>query len=185
MPGRSKVGALPADARSWLDGELVKRQFADYEELAALLAEQGFEISKSAVHRYGEKLERKLARIAASTDAAKAIAATTPDAEDARSAALIGLTQTELFDVLLTLQESTEADAPTRVKLLARAATSVARLTRASAAQKRFADEVRERLNQQKSAAADKVAALGKKAGLSPEVANQIRAQILGIEIDT
>ena len=184
MPSRSKIGTLPADARAWLDGELVKRRFADYDALAALLAEQGYRISKSSVHRYGEKLERKLARIAASTDAAKAIAATTPDAEDARSAALIGLTQTELFDVLLTLQESEECDAPERVKLLARAATSVARLTRASAAQKRFADEVRERLDKQKTAAADKVAALGKKAGLSTDVANQIRAQILGIEID-
>lgn len=177
MPERSKIGQLPADARSWLDGELVKRQFADYEELAALLAGQGYQISKSSVHRYGEKLERKLARIAASTDAAKAIAATTPDAEDARSAALIGLTQTELFDVLLNLQESQECDAAERVKLLARAATSVARLTRASAAQKRFADEVRERVR----VAGELVANTARAEGISPAGLAKIRDALNGI----
>ena len=177
MPTRSKVDGLPTDARSWLDSELVKRQFSGYEQLAELLSEQGYQISKSSVHRYGEKLETRIARIAASTEAAKAIAATTPDAEDARSAALIGLVQTDLFDVLLTLQEAEEADAPERVKLLARAATSVARLTRASAAQKRFADEVRERVR----VAGELVVNTVRSEGISPAGLAKIRDALDGI----
>lgn len=53
----SSIQALPPELRAWLDQELVRLGFRDYSGLAAALAEKGWEISRSAVHRYGRQLK--------------------------------------------------------------------------------------------------------------------------------
>ena len=50
--------AEEADARNQ---ELAARNFTGYAELEDWLRGQGFEISKSAIHRYGQKIERRMA----------------------------------------------------------------------------------------------------------------------------
>ena len=62
--------------------------------------------SRSAVHRYGPKLDRRLSALRASTEAAKIIRAQAGDGEDARSEALTALIQTELFEAILDVQEA-------------------------------------------------------------------------------
>ena len=177
MPTRPAVSQLPDPVRAELNARLAASGFSGYEGLAAWLAEQGFEIGKSSIHRYGQALERKLAAIKASTQAAQMIAEAAPDDEDSRSAAVISLVQTDLFDALLALQESEEADPGQRVKLLASAAKSIAEVGRASIGNKRFSTEVRARAQ----AAAEDVVAAVKRGGLSDEAAETIRRQILGI----
>lgn len=147
MPRRPKVVDLPKDVRAWLDEALAEGNFCGYETLSAELKRRGYDISRSSVHRYGQRLERKLAAIRASTEAARQIAAAAPDDSDLRSAAVISLVQSDLFDALLALQEAEHADPADRVKLLAAAARAVAEASRASIGQKRWADEVRERLD--------------------------------------
>jgi len=180
MGRRGKIGAMPEAVQAWLKQSLLNGNFSGYEELAAALRAQGYEISKSAVHRYGEKFERRLSAIRASTEAAKLIVEGAEDAGDARSGAVVALVQTELFETILNLQEASEEeiDAGERVKLLSAAAKNIATLTRASIDLKRFQQEVRAKL----LAEAGAVAAEGARAaGLSDEAAEMIRQKILGV----
>jgi len=178
VPQRSKIAALPREVKGWLDQALIEKNFAQYEQLAKVLAEQGFTIGKSSIHRYGSNLERKLSAIKASTEAAAAIAAAAPDDADERAGAVISMIQTEVFGVLVNLQDAEKEDDPMkRAKLLSTVAKNIATLTRASIAQKQHAIAIRAKVN----AAADAAAKIGKKGGLSKAGADEIRKMILGI----
>ncbi len=178
MPARGKIAALPAAVKQWLDRALVENSFGRYEQLAVELKKRGFSIGKSAVHNYGQNLERKLSAIKASTEAAAAIAAAAPDDEDKRSGAVISMIQTDIFGVLVTLQELEKNDDPmARAKLLSTLAKNVATLTRASITQKQHSIAIRAKVD----AALAKVDKIGKKGGLSKTAADEIRKQILGI----
>jgi len=165
MARRSSISKLPESVRQWLEAALVERNFSGYAELEALLRDKGFELSRSAIHREGQKLERRLAAIKASTQAARLISEAAADEQDARSEALHALVQTELFDTILNLQEAGEADIDPkeRVKLLSAAAKNIATLTRASVTLKRFQTEVRARLE----AATASVEKIARQGGLS------------------
>lgn len=180
---RSAITQLPPAVKSWLNSALAQGNFTGYEALAEELKTQGFTISKSAVHRYGQKLENKLAAIKASTEAAKAIADAAPDDADLRSSAVISLVQTETFDVLVRLQEMTQEDDPTeRVKLLGKVAKAVAELSRASVNQKKWQVQMEAKIRDEESRKAAEVAVSeAKGAGLSDEVADLIRRRILGV----
>lgn len=178
MPRRSKIGGLPQEVRSWLDKSLAEGNFAGYELLEEELKARGYSIGKSSIHRYGQKLERRLAAIKASTQAAAAIAEAAPDEADNRSNAIISLVQTEIFDALLTMQEAEETTDPSeRVAILGKAAKNIATLTRASVTRNKWAAEVREKAQ----AAAQAVASKARKGGLSEEVIRQIEEEVLGI----
>ena len=69
MSARASVGVLPDTVRHALERRLVESGFADYTELADWLQAEGYQISRSAVHRYGQKVERRFASIKASTEA--------------------------------------------------------------------------------------------------------------------
>lgn len=179
MPAPAKIALLPEDVRQALDQRLVGNAFSDYHALAAWLAEQGYEIGKSAIHNYGQGLKRKLAAIKASTEAARLIAESSPDDEDRRSEAVMSLLQSEMFTVLVNLQdaEDEEEDSAARVKLLSTAARATAALSRASVNQKKWAQDVRNRAE----AAAAAVDTIARKGGLSADTAAAIRREILGI----
>ena len=179
MPAPSKIELLPAEIRAKLNRQLVENAFSNYEALAAWLGIQGFQIGKSIVHRYGQKLERKLDAIRASTEAARAIAEAAPDDADLRSAAVMSLVQTEIFDVLVNLQEASDEDVDqvTRVKLLSHAAKNIATLSRASVNQKKWQIEMRDRARD----VAEEVKSNARAAGMSEETAELWRKKILGI----
>lgn len=178
MPARSKLATLPEAIRAELQRRLVANAFSGYEALADWLTSQGYEIGKSAVHSYGQGLQRKLEAVKASTAAAAAIAEAAPDDADLRSAAVMSMVQTEIFDTLMRLREADEeTDHAERLKLLGRAADGIATLARASVAQKRWQAEVGARVK----SAADAAAKIAKRGGLSADSVNELRAQILGI----
>ncbi len=178
MPPPSKVELLPDDLRREFESRLVRGAFSGYEALSDWLAEQGYEISKSVLHKHGQKLKRRLEAIKASTQAAQLLADTAPDEAGALSSAVLALVQTEMFELLVNLQEADDAEDPgARVKLLGNAAHAMADLARASLKQKEWAGQVRERTE----AAAAAVEKITRKGGLSAEAANEIRREILGI----
>lgn len=179
MGQRGKVTQLPDEVRKQLDAELVKRGFSGYDALETWLHGIGIAISKSSIHRYGKNLERKLAAIKASTEAARLIASEAPDDADHRSGAVISMIQTEVFDVLVALQEldDPEVDPLKRAKLLSTLAKNVATLSRASVHQKRHEIEIRAKAE----AVADKVARMGKKGGWSAKTIEEAKREIMGI----
>jgi uncharacterized protein with ATP-grasp and redox domains len=178
MARSSSIETLPLEVKAWLDNALMAQNFQGYEALAAALQERGCTVSRSGVHRYGQKLERRLSAIKASTEAAKMLAANVDDAENHLSGSVISLVQSELFETLLNLQDADLEDDPAeRMKLLSNAARSISEVSRASIANKKWQGEVRAKA----AIVANKAEAIAKKGGLSAEAAKAIRREILGI----
>lgn len=189
MARRSSIDSLPDDARRWLERALAESGFSGYQELEALLRDKGYVISKSAIHRFGQKIERRFAAIKASTEAARLLTEGAADDQDARSEAVIALVQTELFESIMNLQEATgeDVDPAARIDLLSSAAKNIATLARASVNQKRFrleeqariAREAREQLLAEQE---EKLEELRGADGMSEQMESRIRRILLGKE---
>lgn len=168
MPPRSKVTILPPEVKRWLDQALVEGNFSDYELLADELKTQGYAISKSALHRYGQEFEGRLSALKLASEQAKAVVAAAPDEEGAVNEALMRLVQEHLFKLLMS--QDGEYD-------LTKVAKAVAELGRASVVQKKWQAEVKSKAE----AAAAAVENIVKKGGLSADVVDKIRREILGV----
>lgn len=179
MAKRSKIVGLPEEVRRWLDAALVEGNFSGYELLESELKGRGYDIGKSAIHRYGQNMERRLAAVRASTEAARQIAEAAPDDADQRSAAIISLVQTDIFNVLLLMQEAEGAAPEERLKIMGRAAKSIAELSRASVNQKKWQSEIRDKISV-KMAALEGEAKTGK-TGFDLETLRRVRAELYGI----
>lgn len=179
MSPRSSMELLPENVRREFERRLIENGFANYTELAAWLNEQGFQISRSAVHRHGYKIQRRLQAIKESTEAAKLIVANADDENDSRSEALMALLQNQLFEALVDISEkdSEELAPEARFDLLSEGGKRIAGLISASTRLKEYQNKVKSRA----LAAADEVAKAVKKGGLPDDTAEQIRKQILGI----
>lgn len=152
MGRKSSISRLPKDVKSYIEGKLAEGRYTlnelitDLHERFPEQQQAGDLPSRAAVHRYGQKLERRLSAIRASTEAAKIIQAQAGDNKDARSEALTALIQTELFEAILNLQEADDPDmdAGERVGMLSTAAKNIATLTRSSVNLKQFQAKVEE-----------------------------------------
>lgn len=105
MAKRSTIATLPPKVLAAFERRLAENGFSNYTELTEWLNGQGYEVSRSAVHHYGQKVERRFASIKASTEAARLIAEGAADEGDTRSEALMAMLQTELFDALVQIGE--------------------------------------------------------------------------------
>ncbi|MCQ4142828.1 DUF3486 family protein [Vogesella sp. AC12] len=168
MPPRSKITTLPAEVKAWLDGALVEGDFSGYEALADALRAKGFDISKSAIHRYGQEFEDKLAALKMASQQARAVVEAAPDNEGAVNEALMRLVQEKLFQLLMA--QDGRIDLP-------KVAKAVAELGKASVVQKKWQAEVRDKAR----AVADAAESLASKGGLTGATVQQIRKMILGI----
>ena len=171
MPRRSKVKSLPKDVREALDEKLVEEGFQNYEDLANWLADLGYDISKSSVHRYGQEFEDRLEALRIATAQAKEITEQVGDDEGALGDALTAVVQEKAFGLLTSMEmEEQEVEFTSLMN-------AIARLQKASVQQKKFMQEMREKAQQ----AAEEVEEIARDGGLSEEGAEKIRAKILGI----
>jgi hypothetical protein len=152
MGRKGFVAQTPAEIRAHIE-----RRFSDgvtldqlRDELLAMFPDEAVP-SRSALGRYGQKLSRRLDAIKAGTEAARMIAEQAGDSQDARSEALTALVQTELFEAILSLQETDdpELDQGERVAMLSSAAKNIATLTRSSVNLKKFQADAEERARRQ------------------------------------
>ena len=166
MAQRSTIEKLPEAVRHEFERKLVENGFSDYQAIAEWLQAQGYEISRSAAHRYGQKVQRRFAAIKSSTEAARLIAEGASDEGDTRSEALMAMLQTELFDALVQIGEmpSEELNAVDRFGMMSEGAKKISGLISASTRLKEY-----------------HVAKQAKKGGLSEESVEAIRKHILGI----
>lgn len=183
MPPVSKIAQMPAEIREWLHKAFVARGFGDIEAITeqvnSLMKEAGVAITigKSAVGAESQKVKRAQEAIRATTEAAKLINDASPDAGDNRSAGAMAIVQSEVFEILLKMRESEEADDAVRLANMSEAALLLSRLSRSRVYQSRWNVEVEARAK----AAADQVGKLLKKGGLDNKTAAEIRRSILGI----
>lgn len=173
MGRRSAILTLPAEVKAWLDGALVEGNFSGYEALAEELKTRGCEISKSAVHRYGQAFEDRLKALRMVTEQARAVVEHSPDDEDAVNQALVRLTQEKVFSVLMDMEVDVD-------KIdLSKLTRSIADLSRASITVKRYATEMRAKIAA-KLADMETQAQAGK-GRLDPETLRRVREEIYGL----
>ena len=144
MPARSAVRRLPEATRKALDRRLIEGGFAGYAALAEWLHDEGWEISRAAIHRYGQELEGKIEMLRAATQQAEALVEASGDEGGAMSDATLRLITERVFTVLL--QSGAELDLA-RVKALSVACRGVADAARAGLkvrADRRLLKEARE-----------------------------------------
>lgn len=157
MPRRSEVAKLPPEVRRWLERSLEEAGYGGYELLVGLLQEKGFSISKSALHRWGQDIERQRAAIRDETEIAKALADGNQDERDSRTEAVFAMVQTGALRGLRALADSQdESDPAERVALLAKVGKEFATMGRSSIELKRWQASLREAarrelLNEQKA----------------------------------
>lgn len=179
MGRQSSIDDLPEEVRRWLERALTDGNFSGYKVLEDLLHEKGFVVSKSAIHRFGQKMERRFAAVKASTEAARILVEGSSDEADNLSGAVISLVQSGLFESIVNLQEATDEEVTLadRIGLLSSAAKNIATVSRASVHVKRYQAEIRV---SERTRAAEIAVKEVKAAGLSDAAAEVINQKILG-----
>lgn len=189
MARKSSVSRLPPEIKSYIEAMLatgaqtLDELIADLQGRFPAEASAGTLPSRSSLGRYGQKLDRRLAAIRASTEAARLIHEQVGDEYASLSGAVIKLVQTEMFEAIVALQEADDPDldAGDRLAMLSKAARNIATLARSDVNLKKFQAEVEERvrarLMEEQKAKLDQVV---KAEGVTPATTAAIR-QALGI----
>lgn len=184
MPPRSSVYALPEGLRQELNARLVRAGFGSYQDLTDWLGEQGYEISRSALHRYGSELEADYAAamgdVRRATELARAYADADPDAEAALTGSISRMAQEALLRILLGLRKaeaSGDKDPDAMAKSMSQVSRALADLGRVTIQHSRHAAEVRSRIVAE---AADRVEAAAQRGGVSADGIAALRAAIMG-----
>lgn len=178
MPARSAVGQLPEEIRDELNRRLVENGFAGYAALAAWLADQGYKVSKSAVHRHGSALEEQFDEAMADVRRTRALAKACKDEGDEGDVltATSGILQEQLLRIAIALRQADTdpAEAAKSISVVARAHADVGRM---QVALQKWQETMREKA----SLAADAVEKVARRGGLTADSVDLIRRQILGI----
>jgi Protein of unknown function (DUF3486) len=177
-----KIEQLPKDLKNELDRRLAEGTFRSFRVLSTWLGRNGYRISHQSLSEYGRKFDRRLDAIRLATEQARIVCAQFKDDDVDMQTALLRMVQTRLFEVLRTINQTEkrgtsgsdhERVATVNLTVLAR---TVSNLARAETENRKWAEHAREAL-----AAATKKLDDSKGKGLSPEVANQIRAVLMEI----
>lgn len=179
MPPRSKVEALPAELKSELDRKLFEGAFSDYEGLAGWLAEQGVALSKSSLHRYGQRFEERMGALRIATEQARALVEGARDDEGVMAEALMRMAQEKIYSLLMEVD--VDPDQVDINKLF----RTIAEISRATVPMKRWQAEQRRAIAAEMARRAVEAMEDGaREAGLSDEDAALIRAKLLGVRLD-
>lgn len=135
MGRRSSVYELPAELREALNARLVQQGFGGYDEIVAWLAAQGHQISRSAVHRHGSKLEADyeaaMGDVRRARELARAYAADDGDDGLAMTHAMTGIAQESLLRVLFAVRQMDDdpAEMSRQMSQISRALADLGRLS--------------------------------------------------------
>lgn len=181
MPPRSKIYDLPQELRDELNERLVSNGFQDYEGLTQWLEENGFKLSRSAVHRYGsglqQEFEEAMGDVRKTTQMAKAWADSDEDTQGALMGATSQMVQENLMRITIALRKS-EHEPEKAAKHMATVSHALADLGRMTINQKKWAQEMRKEAMKE---AADKAEEVARRGGLSADVVKDLRRELLGI----
>lgn len=175
MGRASKIKALPPDVLEELNRRLISSGFSGYEDLAAWLKENGFDISKSAVGRHGSALEAEFEEAMADARRTRALAKAARQAGDENDNSLLAaateIMQDNLLRVSLKLKNSEEDDPGAEAKTLSLVARAFSQVGRLDIARQKWQAELATRMAADAAAAAISGAAAE---GLSPEQAARV-----------
>ncbi len=182
VPGGSwKIKRMPEDLKAQLDQLLADGTFHSCRQLAKWLGDNGFEISHAAIHKYGQKFERRLDSIRMATEQARIVCEQFKNDDAQMQSALLRLVQTRLFEVLALSNEKVQGKgkqggatiAPVNITALAR---SVSGLAKAETEHQKWAERMRAGV-----AAVEQKVEEARTKGLSKDAADQIRAVLMEV----
>jgi predicted DNA-binding transcriptional regulator len=170
MGTRSSVAQLPEQTRTELERRLVQSGFSGYLDLAEWLKGQGFEISKSAIHRYGSAFEERIQMMRAATQGALEMRNALGDDDEAAMAQMsLQMAQGLIFQLMIERGEELEAK---EISLITRALSDS---SRAGIGVKKYQQEV-------KAKAEAKFAELERTGtGLDAATLKRVREEIYGL----
>ncbi len=181
MAPRSRVYELPPELREELNQRLVSGGFQGYQGLADWLTENGYKLSRSAVQRYGQDLQEEfelaMGDVRKTTQMAKAFAQADEDTAGALVDTTARIVQEQLLRITIALR-SADHDPEDAAKHIAKVTHALADIGRMSLNQKKWAAELRREFAEE---AANKAAEVAKRGGLSKEVVDDLRRELLGI----
>ena len=173
MPARSTVSQLPSDLRDELDRRLIAGGFSDYSGLRDWLAGEGWEISRSAVHRHGRRVEERIEQIRIATDEAKAIEKAAEDDGESISFSILIQCQVMLHRIALAVEDG---DA----KLACQQARALADVTRAGVTLRKERKLGRQEALAEAAEAVDKVA---RTKALPSDIAAALREALSTVDV--
>lgn len=146
------VDLLSANIYAALYQGFLTNAFSKGEDISVWLAGRGCQITEAAVPDDHQDLRARVSSAHAYADAVTDIVRAAPDDCDYRSAAAISMVQSEILALLASLCDvpKSEGDGAflTRARLLTQVSRAISDLSRASIAQKKFATEVRLKLDE-------------------------------------
>lgn len=183
MARRSAVSSLPTDLRRALDERLVSSSFGDYSALAQWLADQGYAISRSALHRYGQALEGEYSEAMADARALLALTRAAGDLGEAGSEIASGAATILQTDIVRTaLEIRRENDPAKRAALLTKLTRAQADVGRMTVSVERHRAEIEARARKELLAEQDAaLQAEAKAQGMDAAQVDFWRRKVLGI----
>jgi hypothetical protein len=167
---RTKIDLLPPDIRDAIDRKLITGE--TYDEIADWLQDQGYDISRSTVGRFGHDFFKVWQVVRKNELKAKAFCGEDIDALDLEQA-VSKMLMSEVFEQVVDNKVK-------NLKTVSDVLKSVAQLQRSSVYRERYRDEIRKAAMAE---AAQKARAAGRAAGLSDEALNEID-RALGVLAD-
>ena len=182
MAPRSAVDLLPAEVLEELNKRLVDQAFSDYIGLAAWLNEQGYGISKTAVHRHGSGLQAKMAKSMGKARERMEIAKALRGASDDEKSALMEATEMVAMDQLMEMFEVVgDMEAGDRLSVVPKLVRAIADLNRSATGtakwKKEFEADIRKLA---RAEAAEELTTELKNDGISAELEASIKRILLG-----
>jgi Protein of unknown function (DUF3486) len=176
----SLIDQLPNTTKAELDKKLIESGFSGYRELSQWLTDQGFEICKSSIGKYGKGFKDRLAALKLSHDFAIAYKEALPDDAGARAEVLTELAQDSLFNLLLQLQRRAQDlgdddDLTGISKLISTTSRAISDVNRSGVTIKKYAAEVKEKQRNK----LDELSAQAATRGIDLEFMNYVRSEVL------
>jgi hypothetical protein len=182
MPNRSVFDDWSDEDIQAFDVELANRRFKDFSGIVEWARERGLDVSRSAAHRRAQKVRRRMEKVKATAEACQALYEIAPDKQALISSGSIAMVQSEIFEIMMKLEDAEEAEPAERMALLKDAAKSLLDTTNASIKQKAWQEKYEAQIRaEERAKAADQAATIARKGGLSADAVEQLRREILGI----
>ncbi len=181
-PGSKKIARLPDDLHDELDRRLAESAFTSSRELSKWLGANGYTISHTAIHKYGQKFERRLEAVRIASDQARLVCEQFKDDDVSMQDALMRLVQSQMFQLLVAANETAKRTPKGRVAdvipiNLTAVARSVAGLLKVDVERRRWSERTRAKI-----AEAGETLKAAKADGLSETVVAKIRGVLMAIE---
>lgn len=184
MPPRSPLDTLPEELKTELNQRLIANGFADYVALAEWLTAQGYQIGKSAMHRYGSALQASMEKSINRARERMEIAKALKGASDEDKAALMEANEMVAMDQIMDLFDASAGMEPgERMAAVPKLVRAIADLNRSAIGSSKWKKEFEaEAKRQAREAAAQAATSAAKAEGVSESGIARIR-EALGMVV--